>query len=53
MWHPVWEPLWNAVENVQLPLHFHTFPTTSPRAREGGSEGCFQVQRQRAIAPEQ
>src|SRR5205823_9847224 len=37
MWHPVWEPLWKAVEDVQLPLHFHTFPTTSPRAREGVS----------------
>src|ERR1700744_1808822 len=37
MWHPMWEPLWKAVEDVQLPLHFHTFPTTSPRAREGVS----------------
>jgi predicted TIM-barrel fold metal-dependent hydrolase len=37
MWHPVWEPLWKAVEDVQLPLHFHTFPTTSPRARQGVS----------------
>src|SRR5277367_3810270 len=37
MWHPIWEPLWKAVEDVQLPLHFHTFPTTSPRAREGVS----------------
>jgi len=37
MWHPVWEPLWKAVDDVQLPLHFHTFPTTSPRAREGVS----------------
>ena len=37
MWHPIWEPLWKAVEDVQLPLHFHTFPTTSPKAREGVS----------------
>jgi uncharacterized protein len=37
MRHPSWEPLWNAIEDVQLPLHFHTFPTTSPRAREGVS----------------
>ena len=37
MWHPVREPLWKAVEDVQLPLHFHTFPTTSPKAREGVS----------------
>jgi predicted TIM-barrel fold metal-dependent hydrolase len=22
----VWEPLWKAVNDVQLPLHFHTFP---------------------------
>ena len=37
MWHLVWESLWNAVEDVQLPLHFHTLLTTSPRAREGVS----------------
>ena len=37
MWHPVWEPLWKAVHDVQLPLHFHTFPTTSPKAREMAS----------------
>ena len=37
MWHPVWEPLWKAVNEVQLPLHFHTFPTTSPKAREMAS----------------
>jgi hypothetical protein len=23
-----------AVDKVQLPLHFHTFPTTPPRARQ-------------------
>ena len=34
MWHPVWEPMWKAVSDVQLPLHFHTFPTTAPAARE-------------------
>ena len=34
MWHPCWEPLWKAVNDVQLPLHFHTFPTTNPKARE-------------------
>ena len=33
MWHPDWEPLWQAVNEVQLPLHFHTFPTTPPRSR--------------------
>src|SRR5919205_2998493 len=33
MWHPVWEPLWKAVNDVDLPLHFHTFPTTPPRSR--------------------
>jgi predicted TIM-barrel fold metal-dependent hydrolase len=37
MWHPLWEPLWKAVEEVDLPLHFHTFPTTPPRARDGVS----------------
>ena len=34
MWHPSWEPMWKAVSDVQLPLHFHTFPTTAPNARE-------------------
>src|SRR5688572_6730648 len=34
MWHPIWEPLWKAVADTDLPLHFHTFPTTPPRARE-------------------
>jgi predicted TIM-barrel fold metal-dependent hydrolase len=34
MWHPYWEPLWKAVNDVQLPLHFHTFPTINPKARE-------------------
>src|SRR5947207_11104457 len=30
MWHPMWEPLWKAVNDVQLPLHFHTFPNVPP-----------------------
>src|SRR6478752_8992694 len=30
MWHPSWEPLWKAVNDVQLPLHFHTFPNVPP-----------------------
>jgi len=30
MWHPMWEPLWKAVNDVQLPLHFHTFPAVPP-----------------------
>src|SRR5262252_851207 len=34
MWHPSWEPFWKTVDEVQLPLHFHTFPTTPPRARQ-------------------
>ena len=37
MWHPDWEKLWKAVSDVDLPLHFHTFPTTDGRAREGVS----------------
>jgi predicted TIM-barrel fold metal-dependent hydrolase len=32
MWHPVWEPLWKAVNEVNLPLHFHTFPALPPGA---------------------
>ena len=27
-WHAIWEPFWKAVDGVQLPLLFHTFPTT-------------------------
>ena len=30
MWHPVWEPLWKTVHEVNLPLHFHTFPAVPP-----------------------
>ena len=30
MWHPVWEPFWQAVNDVNLPLHFHTFPALPP-----------------------
>ena len=37
MWHPCWDPLWAAVNEVELPLHFHTFPTTDPKAREQAS----------------
>lgn len=37
MWHPCWDPVWEAVNDVQLPLHFHTFPTIDPRAREMAS----------------
>jgi len=30
MWHPAWEPLWKAIHEVELPLHFHTFPAVPP-----------------------
>jgi predicted TIM-barrel fold metal-dependent hydrolase len=30
MWHPSWTPLWEAVNEVNLPLHFHTFPALPP-----------------------
>ena len=26
MYHPCWEPLWQAINEIGLPLHFHTFP---------------------------
>ena len=35
MYHPCWEPLWQAVHEVGLPLHFHTFPAMDPARREG------------------
>jgi predicted TIM-barrel fold metal-dependent hydrolase len=34
MFHPDWEPLWKAIDDVQLPLHFHTFPTIPHKVRE-------------------
>jgi predicted TIM-barrel fold metal-dependent hydrolase len=34
MWHPSWEPLWKAVNDVNLPLHFHTFPALAPSVLE-------------------
>ena len=39
-WHmdadvaPVWDPLWEAVNETQLPLHFHTFPAIDPKLRK-------------------
>ncbi len=34
MWHPCWDTLWQAVNEVQLPLHFHTFPSIPRSVRE-------------------
>jgi predicted TIM-barrel fold metal-dependent hydrolase len=34
MWHPMWEPLWRAVNDVNLPLHFHTFPSLPQAVRD-------------------
>jgi predicted TIM-barrel fold metal-dependent hydrolase len=34
MWHPMWEPLWRAVDAVNLPLHFHTFPSLPQSVRD-------------------
>jgi predicted TIM-barrel fold metal-dependent hydrolase len=34
MWHPMWDPLWTAVNETQLPLHFHTFPAVDPELRK-------------------
>src|SRR4029453_19015536 len=33
MWHPMWDPLWAAINETQLPLHFHTFPSVDPKLR--------------------
>jgi predicted TIM-barrel fold metal-dependent hydrolase len=35
MWHPSWTPLWEAINETQLPLHFHTFPSVDPKLRAG------------------
>src|SRR5207245_3900971 len=29
-----WEPLWAAIDEVGIPLHFHTFSSVSPALRE-------------------
>jgi len=34
MWHPQWEPLWKAMSDVDLPLHFHTFPSLPQSVRD-------------------
>jgi len=34
MYDPVWEPLWRAVAEVNLPLNFHTFPSVPPSLRD-------------------
>jgi predicted TIM-barrel fold metal-dependent hydrolase len=34
MYDPVWEPLWATVNEIGLPLNFHTFPTLPPTARD-------------------
>ena len=35
MYDPCWEPLWQAVNEVGLPLHFHTFPAIPPEKLDG------------------
>ena len=35
MYHPCWEPLWQTINEVGLPLHFHTFPAMDPAKRAG------------------
>lgn len=35
MYHPCWEPLWQAMDDVDMPLHFHTFPALDPAKRVG------------------
>jgi predicted TIM-barrel fold metal-dependent hydrolase len=34
LWHPYWEPLWAAVNDVELPLHFHTTGSKRPPVPE-------------------
>ncbi|MFZ5780246.1 MAG: amidohydrolase family protein [Pseudomonadota bacterium] len=43
MSHPMWDPLWEAVNETQLPLHFHTFPAIDPELRKK-YEGLVQRQ---------
>src|SRR6185436_10963168 len=34
MWHPIWEPLWQVINEINLPLHFHTFPSFPQELRD-------------------
>src|SRR5262249_39677320 len=34
MWHPCWGPLWKAVKEGNLPLHFPTFPSLPQAVRD-------------------
>jgi len=34
MYHTMWDPFWNAINDVNLPLHFHTFPAIPVAQRE-------------------
>jgi len=62
MWHPMWEPLWKAVSDVDLPLHFHAFPSipldwieeAGPERRSGAhfsATSCFQANSFNILAP--
>jgi len=34
MYHSMWDPFWKAINDVNLPLHFHTFPAIPVAQRE-------------------
>ena len=34
LWHPYWEPLWAAINEVELPIHFHTTGSKRPPVPE-------------------
>jgi len=40
MYHPCWNPIWQAVNEVNLPLHFHTFPAVSPSMLANTPQEC-------------
>jgi predicted TIM-barrel fold metal-dependent hydrolase len=39
MWHAMWEPLWKTIHEVNLPLHFHTFPAVPPSQLDKATGG--------------
>jgi predicted TIM-barrel fold metal-dependent hydrolase len=54
LWHSDWEPLWKAISDVDLPIHFHAFPsvpthhffTAAPERRSAANfatTSCFQI----------
>jgi uncharacterized protein len=44
---PQWDPLWQAINEVEVPVHFHSFPSLSPevlaKSLSGASRPAYQA----------